>query len=206
MTELKKLFDLHGSDKASKHKYDIIYEKYMKHRKTDKLNLLEIGVFKGDSIKVWLDYFPNATIYGIDIFVRIKPEDIKVLSNPRVKWAKCNSTNVDEVKQLWKDIKFDFIIDDGLHTPKANRKTFVNFNDKLKSDGKFFIEDVFPIDIMSSIDKKNNWFKSNPKEYNEIEFELFNDTIKQFNHERYDHRQLSGQPDSYMYVIDKVKI
>ena len=100
MNKLKDLFALHGSDKASKHKYDIVYEKYMSHRRDEKINLLEIGVFKGDSIKVWLDYFPNATIYGVDIFVRIKPEDIKILTNPRVKWAKCDSTDTNEVKKI----------------------------------------------------------------------------------------------------------
>ena len=28
---------------------------------------MEIGVYHGNSLKVWKDYFPNAEIYGIDI-------------------------------------------------------------------------------------------------------------------------------------------
>ena len=38
------------------------------HRWTDKeVKLLEIGVHKGGSLKLWRDYFPRGTIVGIDL-------------------------------------------------------------------------------------------------------------------------------------------
>lgn len=135
---LSDLFNKYECDKSKKHKYHLVYEPFFETIRYENLNILEIGVFKGNSIEVWLDYFPNAMIYGVDIFTRIKPEDIAVLNHPRVKWAKCDST-VSNVKE-WQDIKFDIIIDDGLHTPEANLKTFRSFKDQLK--GAFFVEDV----------------------------------------------------------------
>ena len=93
-------------------------------------NILEIGVFKGDSIKAWLEFFPNATIYGIDIFKRVRPQDIKVLNDDRVKWLKSDSTNIavrDQIKKEWPRIRFDIIIDDGSHKQSDQLKALNHF-------------------------------------------------------------------------------
>jgi hypothetical protein len=47
--------------------YTDIYHHYLKHLREEKFNFLEIGVREGRSIKMWSEYFPNATIVGIDI-------------------------------------------------------------------------------------------------------------------------------------------
>lgn len=203
MSTLGNLFNQYGCDKAVKHHYDKIYEKLMGERKDDPINLLEIGVFKGNSIEAWLDYFPNATIYGIDIFKRVEPNNIAVLQHPRVKWAKCDSTDSQQAGSLWPDVRFDFIIDDGLHTPKANKSTFDNFIHKLAPDGLFFIEDVFPIDRMSASEMMTPWVRNNPVDYSKEQFDQFMKSMTQYKHERYDNRSLTGQPDSYMFVVYK---
>ena len=128
---LDTLFNKHGCDKSSKHNYHRVYEKEFSHYRDKEINILEIGIFKGDSIKAWLEYFPNAHIYGIDIFTRIIPEDIEVLSDERVHWIRGDSLSksiVDFVQDAWHGIKFDIIIDDGKHTPEANRLSFKYLN------------------------------------------------------------------------------
>lgn len=150
MATMREIFDLNGSDKGTKkHKYDRCYEHYMRDKKDDQLNILEIGCFKGDSIGAWVDYFPHATIYTIDIFDRVKSEEIDILKHERVKWLKGDSTHVvlpHNMRKEWGDVKFDFIIDDGAHWPEANRKTFENCMPFLAEDGTYFIEDVFMLD------------------------------------------------------------
>ena len=140
---LKELLQKYKCDKSSKHSYELCYEKHFLPVKNEPINILEIGIFKGESMKVWLEYFPNATVYGIDIFQRIKENELPILKNPRVKYLKLDSVS-KQAKQIitenWGDIKFDFIIDDGLHTPVANRLTFLNFIDFLKNDGVFFMK------------------------------------------------------------------
>lgn len=196
---LSDLFNKYECDKSKKHKYHLVYEPFFETIRYENLNILEIGVFKGNSIEVWLDYFPNAMIYGVDIFTRIKPEDIAVLNHPRVKWAKCDST-VSNVKE-WQDIKFDIIIDDGLHTPEANLKTFRSFKDQLK--GAFFVEDVWPLSIMNTKELNHDWVKSK-SEYNVDTYKTFLTEISEFGSvDHYDLRYKTGEPDSYIIKISK---
>ena len=96
--------------------------------------------FRGESINVWLEYFTNANI-TIDTFER-EIEVPPMLNNVRVKYAKLDSTAKecnDYFKQL--GVKFDFIIDDGLHTIlDGQRKTFENL---IEFTDTYYIEDVW---------------------------------------------------------------
>ena len=50
------------------HKYHEFYEKYFSNRKNDKLDILEIGTFKGNATAAFYFYFKNANITSVDIF------------------------------------------------------------------------------------------------------------------------------------------
>ena len=63
---LYSLFKKFNTDKVGMG-YAEIYESYFKSLREKKLNILEIGVSRGASIKVWSEYFINSTIVGIDI-------------------------------------------------------------------------------------------------------------------------------------------
>ena len=54
-------------------RYDPILEPWVEK----KIKLLEIGVYKGGSLLLWRDYFPQGTIVGIDIKV---PKNVKLAS------------------------------------------------------------------------------------------------------------------------------
>ena len=49
----------------SQKKYLENYNKYFKSLTNNRMTLLEIGVFEGDSMKFWRDYFLEGTIIGI---------------------------------------------------------------------------------------------------------------------------------------------
>ena len=55
------------TDKNTTHSYIPLYEKLLSNKRLTAKNVLEIGVNEGGSIKLWHDYFTNATIYGLDI-------------------------------------------------------------------------------------------------------------------------------------------
>lgn len=201
---LDKLFNKYGCDKTAKHKYDLIYEPEFKSLKDKEINILEIGVFKGESTAAFLEYFPNATIYALDIFVRVLPEDIEVLQDPRVKWLQADSTayNADELfKEKFGDVEFDIVIDDGLHTPAANVATFNNFFPMLKDGGTFYIEDVWPLDIMDITQKKNSWLLKHPADYTNLKMNEFLEVIKPHDVTRFDNRNMTGCPDSYIISV-----
>ena len=89
MRNLKKL-----AKEFKTNKYDLgyidIYEKYFENIKDDKLNILEIGIDKGPSLKVWSKYFINSKIAALDIVpsdlkienVEIEPEEKNDENNP----------------------------------------------------------------------------------------------------------------------------
>ena len=71
MKELTLLANKYKSDKGiehgSAHGFTELYDEYFFNIKNKKINILEIGVQDGSSLKMWFDYFPNAKIYGLDI-------------------------------------------------------------------------------------------------------------------------------------------
>ena len=203
---LEDLFNKHDSDKSRKHNYHTVYEPDFEKFRLQEINFLEVGVFKGESVAAWLDFFPNATIYGLDIFVRVKAEQIDILKHPRCKWLKVDSTGFDcggVIQREWPGVKFDVIIDDGLHTPKANSQTFTNLFPLLKDDGAYYVEDVFPLDIMTSQEYSIDWIRKRPMDYNPMTMDTFNRAISGNNITHYDLRKQTGKPDSYIIKIEK---
>ena len=57
----------YGTDKAS-HRFTRHYNMLFCKGRNDVRRVLEVGVFGGASIKMWHEYFPNATIFGVDNF------------------------------------------------------------------------------------------------------------------------------------------
>jgi len=92
------------------------------------------------SVKMWLEFFPNANFYGFDL---------KHLhsDNPRVKIMKGNQGNLTDIEILRQFIpeKMDFIIDDGSHEADHQINTFTMLFYKLIKGGVYIIEDCNPL-------------------------------------------------------------
>ena len=152
------------------------------------------------------EYFPNATIYGLDIFVRVKEEDIPILNEERVEHLKVDSldpSSQDLIRKTWPSVDFDIIIDDGAHWPEANKLTFRHTFPLLKKNGKYFVEDVWPINIMTTKEKSHDWIASRER-YNSQAYIEFLDEIG--THTLYDQRQKSNGKfigDSAIIMVEK---
>ncbi len=102
-------------------------------------------------MRVWKDYFPNASIFGGDI------DSETMFNENRIKTFIVDQTNKESVKKMWSKLKlndFDVIIDDGLHNFEAAKIFFDSSFKKLSSNGYYFIEDIFYKDF----DKYLNYF------------------------------------------------
>lgn len=203
---LKNLFNKYDCDKHRKHRYDTIYEPLFHPLKDKPINFLEVGIYKGASTAAFHDYFPNATFYALDLFVRTKAEDLEVLQRERTHWLKVDSTNPaarTQVMKAFPGVKFDVIIDDGLHTPKANQLTFETLYPLLNDSGIYIIEDVWPLDRMTLKELDHHWIKRYPDRYNQLDNNMFLATLeksgKKITH--HDLRKISGQPDSYIIEL-----
>mmetsp|Transcript_40642 Transcript_40642/g.135433 ORF Transcript_40642/g.135433 Transcript_40642/m.135433 type:complete len:216 (-) Transcript_40642:651-1298(-) len=71
---LRELGTFYGTDKATLTNFVDVYAEVLPHgaERWQVRSVLEIGVFFGASIKMWRDFYPNATIYGIDAFKGIE--------------------------------------------------------------------------------------------------------------------------------------
>ena len=203
---LGKLFRKYRCDKGTKHNYDKVYSELWESLRNKPINFLEVGIFKGLSTEAFLEYFPKAKFYGIDIFTRLNPEDVPVLNNERVRWIKGDSMNHNirsQIKKEWKDIQFDIILDDAKHTPEANQLTFKNISPFLKDNGMYLIEDVFPLHIMNTKEMNHQWVKEKSDELNYLKFQNFQKELQGWKVTEYDLRKKSKQPESYIFRITK---
>jgi len=208
MGELANLFNKYGCDKTQKHQYDRIYEPVFEKFKNKKINILEVGIFNGHSTEALHEYFPKANLYGIDIFVRTKAEDLPCYKKDRTHYLRASSTEPAIARQLiarFSAIEFDIIIDDGLHTPNANKLTFRHLLPFLKSGGHFFIEDVFPLERMTMKELQHPWLLRHPNRYNALDNNMFIKELEDSKLEviRHDNRKLTGEPDSYIIELRK---
>ena len=102
-------------------------------------NVLEIGVYNGDSLRLLQNYFPNSNIYGFDLTA---PRDHHY--NDRFKVLLGNQEDRDDLNGIFNNINgdLDLIIDDGGHTMKQQQISFGCLFRHLKKGGVYIIEDL----------------------------------------------------------------
>lgn len=160
-TELCELFEKYKADKVASvyHDYSRDYFELLNPYKEEYTNILEIGVgniplmnhhvggnyIPGASIRAWRDFFPNATIYAIDILEDVMFEEERIKTYVA---DQGNSESLDNfVKQVRNDnknenLEFDFILDDGSHNIAHQVVSLHTLNQYLKIGGLYIIEDI----------------------------------------------------------------
>jgi len=159
MSLLVELIDNSRTDKNTTHSYLNTYETLFKPKKNSARNILEIGIQDGGSIKLWYDYFKNATIYGLDIR-KIKDIWPEIKNKTRIKIGCFDAYNENFVNNQIKplNIKFDVMIDDGPHTLESMIFFIKNYLPMLSDNGIFVIEDIPSIEwinILSNLVPEN---------------------------------------------------
>lgn len=135
---MSNLIDIAKKYKSTKHKAGFfpIYEKYFKDFRNKNINLLEIGIDKGDSLRIWSDYFPNANICAIDI----EKKDFNIKNVNIFIGDQSDNQFLENIASKYK--YFDIIIDDGSHFSKDIISSFNTLYPYLKNDGFYIIEDL----------------------------------------------------------------
>ena len=150
---LENIVDNMKTDKNTTHSYLPLYQELLKSKKDTATNVLEIGIGdssekNGASIKLWRDYFTNATIYGLDILPKERVYDELFNDNRVILHTSIDAYNVDFFTNnfLNKNIKFDFMLDDGPHTLESMLQFIRLYSQVMKDDGILIIENVQSID------------------------------------------------------------
>ena len=129
------LQELHKKYDANKvYSYMSIYEELFKDLKDKEITLLELGIWKGDSLRMWRDYFQKGQIVGLD-----KDAANMIVDEPRITTLQCNQKDIELIKT---NIKYNIIIDDCSHVGSLTKQSFnYLFNNHLKPGGIYVIED-----------------------------------------------------------------
>jgi hypothetical protein len=108
---LLELMQKHQTDKA-KHRFDVPFSFFFdEHRRHQVKSVLELGVKKGASLRVWEEYFPQATIYGVDI-----NHKSAAYASERTRIFIGNQSDATLLAQISAAASgFDLIVDDGSH-------------------------------------------------------------------------------------------
>ncbi len=183
---LLELVDNSRTDKNTTHSYLDLYHFLLQSKKETAKNVLEVGIHKGGSIKLWSDYFPNAQVYGLDIQRReLVWEELKNKENIHI-YAEQNAYDEFFFKNefLDKNIKFDFMIDDGPHTLPSMIQFIKLYSQLITEDGILIIEDVQQIEWL-------NMMKAEVPEH-----------LKKYV-QTYDLRETKGRYDDIVFCINK---
>lgn len=138
------LVDNNRTDKNTTHSYLDLYQDFFQEKRETAKNIMEIGIDRGGSIKLWHDYFTNATIHAIDtnhtdnIWEELNDKErIKIYSS-----FDAYDTETFNNTFMINDTRFDIIIDDGAHTLGSVRKMLQMYSRIMTDDGILIIEDL----------------------------------------------------------------
>jgi hypothetical protein len=146
----------YNTDKETTHSYiSSYYSNEFSPVKNNSIQLLEIGIAAGGSIKLWSDWFTNGVIYGIDCnHIELHTNNSKLYFRDAYE---------PDTADLFLDNFFDYIIDDGPHTIVTQLAVIPVWLPKLKVGGKLIIEDIQHFFYVSHIEKVSNAFGCHTK-------------------------------------------
>ena len=167
-----------GSDKSVfntksiyNHSYTPIYNLLLSHLKNDHINLAEIGILHNASIKMWREFFINASVDGFEfdekLIFRAKNENLK-----NTKYFNINVKSRESIKNsfLKANKEYDIIIDDSTHHFDDQINVIFSVKSFLKSGGYLIIEDIFSKKAKHSEKNYYQAIKSIKSEFDDIFF------------------------------------
>ena len=137
MKSLSRIGKKHGTDKY-RHGYLPFYEEYFDCHRSEKFRLLEIGIFAGQSLRMWAEYFANSSITGCDIL------EESFITAERVECCHLDQSSRMALAEFRESHRegFDIIIDDGSHVMKDQQTSLAMLFPLLKRGGWYVIEDI----------------------------------------------------------------
>ena len=185
---LEEIVDNSRTDKNTAHSYLPLYQQLLIKKKETAKNVLEVGIYRGGSIKLWNDFFTNANVHALDIMDASNVwEEIK--NKERIKlYTSTDAYNEDFFNSyfLHENLKFDFLLDDGPHTIESMKQFIKLYTNIMTEDGILIIEDVREIEWIQELTQV---VPEHLQKYVEV----------------YDLRHVKQRYDDIVFVINKKK-
>lgn len=136
----------HGTEKGSnaagcKHNYLPFYEQFLAPLRDQPITLLEIGVDRGNSLRMWRDYFLRGRIVGVDCL------DFRQLAGDRIEIDLADQNQPADLDRIAGQYgPFDVIVDDAGHDPNSQAFCYQYMLQYLKPGGFYILEDLVGMD------------------------------------------------------------
>jgi len=131
----------HGTDKVTHHGYHRFYPRFLEQYRSlpPGAGMLEIGIDQSHSLHTWLEYFPSAFIYGVDISVSKEGHRFQIFKADQSKSEEMQKIIEKEVQH-----PLFLVLDDGSHIPEHQVACFdLIFRSKaLLPGGTYIVEDI----------------------------------------------------------------
>jgi SAM-dependent methyltransferase len=127
------------------HPYTLFYDGLFKSKKDEKLEIAELGILDGASLRMWQEYFTKANIYGLEYDINLINKFKESYNNERISLSYIDVTNKDSIKKSFADLNvmYDIIIEDTTHQFEDQIRVIENCYQYLKPGGVLIIEDIF---------------------------------------------------------------
>lgn len=125
------------TDKYFAHQYVEVYSGFFEPIRDRVKNVLEIGVNTGNSHRMWRDYFPDAMVYGVDLYDfcgGMRGED-------RIDVRFMDAYSLFAVESFG-SLRFDVLVDDGPHTLESMQFFVSHYSGLMSDNGILIIEDI----------------------------------------------------------------
>lgn len=138
-------YNYYPTDKDTVHCYLNTYDRLFRKFKDEKINVLELGVSEGGSIRLWSEYFINARVFGYDINKTARPN----IFNERVNYVikDINLVAADE----FKDTPLTIALDDGSHILEDQLAFIKIMYPQIVPGGMVLVEDIMNLDVQKPI-------------------------------------------------------
>jgi hypothetical protein len=123
--------------------YLAYYDPFLAQWVDKRITLLELGIFRGESIALWRDYFPQGTIVGIDKNLSRLTRTHDLGERIHLFQGKQDDTGfLTQVASQTAPDGYDIIVDDASHDAEPTKISFWHlFDNHLKPGGLYVIED-----------------------------------------------------------------
>lgn len=125
------------TDKSSlSHSYTKYYDMFFRRYRLDPINIMEIGVWTGGSLRMWEEYFENGKVFAIDY------EDKSQHDTERTKTFIADQEYPSQlISAVSKMPPLDIVIDDASHKSKHQISSFVTLFPLIKPGAYYVVED-----------------------------------------------------------------
>jgi len=145
LLRLKELGVYYSTDKVEHGYMDIYHDLFqtLTNSMNSPIRLLEVGIYKGASLRTWKDYLPKGSeIHGMDDSSYLDCESFEFLEKEGFIVHNGSQTDIPFMANNIKG-QFDIIIEDGDHYPGSQQIAFRHlFANNLKAGGVYVIEDA----------------------------------------------------------------